>query len=425
MKKIEKMIKMVRNELVVLKKNLKKELNFLFILSFKNYLKNLFFPIKKNYIILLIRFVILYPIFKFFFDFIIFIFTVFFNFYYIFFDRFFEILKKFNEIFFLDSLFFKLNLRVINFFRYFFLFMFFVNISNDLKKKNIRLWLYILEFFADIFIYIIRRRLNIRYSLYPVLKFIELILVIFYFFSCIFASFFDIFMMPLIKILHEQVFLKIKFSYRYYVTLFKFIRRGPYYLNNVALLQMSTMLQKNGFVAPNCNDRLRWYKAKLAYRAYRRKYLKAELTPDRVDNAALNIYIYLLDLLKDTRYKRKYIGVFDLLRALYPYSILVDIYFYFVYFFMGIIYISYICFIPIGFLFICCYAAAIAYGVIYYIYCLCFKDIDFYLELKRKEVRNERFKKKIISIYMFFYDKIKDIYDFIVFLLKKIKNFIK
>lgn len=425
MKKIDKVRNMVRNEWVVLKKNLRKELNFFFSLSFKKYILNLFFPVNNNYIILFFRFILLYPIFKFFFDLIIFIFIIFFNFYFIIFDRIFELLKKLNDIFFLDSLFFKFNLKIIKFFRYIILFMFFVNIHNDLKKKNIRLWLYIFEFFADIFIYIMKRRLNIRYTLYPFLKFYELILVILHFFLSIFAAFFDSFLMPILEFIYTKIILKSYFSFRYYITLFLFIKKGPYYLNNVALLQMSTMLQKNGFVAPICKDKVKWYKAKLAYRAYRRKYLKAELTPDKVDNNALNIYIYLCDLVKDTRYQRKYIGIFDLLKVLYPYSIFVDLYFNFVYFFMGVIYVIYICLAPIWFILFLFYAAYLAYGIYYYIYCLLFKDIDFYLDLKRKETRNENLKKKFNENYIFFRDKIKKIYIFFCHILKKIKNLFK
>jgi hypothetical protein len=38
--------------------------------------------------------------------------------------------------------------------------------------------------------------------------------------------------------------------------MFIFNSRGPYYLNNVALFQISTMLKKNGFVAPVCKDKV-------------------------------------------------------------------------------------------------------------------------------------------------------------------------
>jgi hypothetical protein len=88
------------------------------------------------------------------------------------------------------------------------------------------------------------------------------------------------------------------------------------------------MLKKNGFVAPVCKDKVIWYKAKLAARGYRRKYLRYELTPDVIDDKSLNIYIFLNDLLKDTRYQRKYFGFFDFIKAMFPHVIMVDIFFF-------------------------------------------------------------------------------------------------
>src|SRR6185312_8423924 len=70
------------------------------------------------------------------------------------------------------------------------------------------------------------------------------------------------------------------------------------------------------------------------YRLYRRKFIKAELTPDVVDKAALNIYIYLKSLLKDTRYQRKNISFFDVIVIIFPYNLLSDLFFIMVFFFL-------------------------------------------------------------------------------------------
>src|SRR6185437_1010775 len=86
---------------------------------------------------------------------------------------------------------------------------------------------------------------------------------------------------------------------------------------------------------------------KLDYRLYRRKFIKAELTPDVVDKAALNIYIYLKSLLKDTRYQRKNISFFDVIVIIFPYNLLSDLFFTMVFFFMGIVYILYFLLWPI------------------------------------------------------------------------------
>lgn len=86
----------------ILKRNIRKEFVYLFSLSFKKYLKNLFFPENKKFIFLFFSYITFFPIFKLFFDVIVFILTVIFNFYYIFMERIFEFLKKLNEFFFFE-----------------------------------------------------------------------------------------------------------------------------------------------------------------------------------------------------------------------------------------------------------------------------------------------------------------------------------
>jgi hypothetical protein len=47
-----------------------------------------------------------------------------------------------------------------------------------------------------------------------------------------------------------------------------FNKSGKYYLNRVTLFQIITILQRNGFVAPVCNDKIKLLKANLDYQAY-------------------------------------------------------------------------------------------------------------------------------------------------------------
>lgn len=413
------------NEWVMLKKNIKKEVNYLSSLSFKAYFVKLFVSTSKTSLFNIIRFLTLYPFFKFFFDVFLFILKMVFNFYYIIFDRIFDFFKNLNLIIFSDGFFFKLNLRIINFFRYIFLFLFFVNINNDLKKKNIKFWVYIFEFFADIFIKIMRRRFNFRFSLYPVLKFMEASVLFIYMNSLIVSGFFDLFIMPLFRITFQRGYEVVRFSYRYYRVLFKYNSRGPFLFTDVSLFHISTMLQKNGFVAPVCEDKLEWYKAKLAYRAYRRKYLRAELTPDVVDKNALNIYIYLKDLLKDTRYQRKYIGVFDLLKVWFPYSIIIPLFFFLIHLFIGLIYVIFFLCFPIFIFFLILNCLHIIYQELHFLYVLCFKPIDNCLKEKRIEVRNERYKRKIQDFCAFYYEEYYKFYKYLLKLLKELKLFIK
>jgi len=82
--------------------------------------------------------------------------------------------------------------------------------------------------------------------------------------------------------------------------------------------------------------------------------LSYELTPDKIDGKALNIYIYLKELLKDTRYQRKYFGIFDFIRVMYPYNIIVDTIFFFKHFIIGFIFIVYILLMPFVFFYVFC-----------------------------------------------------------------------
>jgi hypothetical protein len=139
MKNTEKIRMLFNDEAKILIKNIRKELNFIFSLSFKEYLYNLIFPRNLNFMFKIIRILILFPIFRFLFDSCIFILTIIFNFYFLFFERVFDFLKKFFIILFDDTFILKPILRIISFFRYIFLFMFFVNIVKNFKKKKIRL----------------------------------------------------------------------------------------------------------------------------------------------------------------------------------------------------------------------------------------------------------------------------------------------
>jgi len=249
---------LIRNEWLVLKKNIKKEFDYLFSLSFKEYIYNLFFPWNKEYIKIIIRLLLFYPVFKFIYDFFFFLFRTLFNFYFIFFERIFEFLKKINVIIFGEGFISVTLKKIINFFRYIILFMFFVNINKVLKKKNIRLWVYIFEKFVDFNIYLLRRRLKIRYILYPVFKLIEIFLIFLNIFGCVIASGFDVVLLALLEMAYYHIFLGILLRVRYYITLLKFKFGGPYYLNDVALFHMSSLLKKNGFIAPDCKDKFVW-----------------------------------------------------------------------------------------------------------------------------------------------------------------------
>ena len=87
--------------------------------------------------------------------------------------------------------------------------MFFVNIASDLRKKKIPLWVYIFEFFADVLIVILRRRFNFRFILYPVLKILELMLLILHLAFSLVAAFIDYVLVPSYHIFRALIFVRI------------------------------------------------------------------------------------------------------------------------------------------------------------------------------------------------------------------------
>jgi len=211
--------------------------------------------------------------------------------------------------------------------------------------------------------------------------------------------------------------------YRYFYIVWRYKKKGKYHLNNMLLFHISTDLQQKGFVGPECKDNLVWIKAKLDYRLYRRKFIKAELTPDVVDKAALNIYIYLKSLLKDTRYQRKNISFFDVIVIIFPYNLLSDLFFTMVFFFMGIVYILYFLLWPIIGLYVGLRVMYVIYDFFEFVYMLWFKDLDLYLiRVKKTEVRNKKIKKRFDKISAFIYSKINKFYLFIKNNFKLFKN---
>src|SRR5271163_3328300 len=126
-----KILLIINGEYIVLCKNLKKEIKYILLLSFKEYFKELIFPKDMNFFLIFLRIITLYILLRFFFDVLFFIFKVSFNFYFI--------ILKLNFLFFGNFFFFKFNLKFIKFFKYLIFFMFFVNILEDIKKKKIPL----------------------------------------------------------------------------------------------------------------------------------------------------------------------------------------------------------------------------------------------------------------------------------------------
>jgi hypothetical protein len=118
------------------------------------------------------------------------------------------------------------------------------------------------------------------------------------------------------------------------------MRRGA------SLFHVSTMLQKNGFKVPESSE-LDKFKAKVDYQEYCNKYNEADLTPDYLDDEALDIYVFLLELFKDTRYELRPISMLGFFFVVFPYSFFRHLAILLYYFFVGLFYCSCLILFPL------------------------------------------------------------------------------
>jgi len=96
-----KRIKLILNsEFANMRRDLKKEVKYIFSLSLKMYLKNLIFPKYMSYIFVLLRIITLFILLRLIFDILFFCFKIIFNFYFIFGERIFEVILRLNSLFF-------------------------------------------------------------------------------------------------------------------------------------------------------------------------------------------------------------------------------------------------------------------------------------------------------------------------------------
>ena len=201
------------------------------------------------------------------------------------------------------------------------------------------------------------------------MQFIVLLLL---FFSDVFVNYICIPIINLIEfiyILFSRSILFLKMIN--HVRRFNKIASNLYLRKGSSLFHIATMLQRNGFKAPK-STKLDKLKARVEYINYRRKFIKSELTPDYLDDEALDIYIYLLTLFLDTRYEIKSLPIKEFFFLLFPYEILINLYIFFYYFFIGLIFFLYLVFFL--FILIFCFGLETIYAlydrfILYYYLC--------------------------------------------------------
>lgn len=388
----------VESEFKLLKRNFKKEINFLSTLSFKDYLNRLVFPEGVRSFVVFLRCVTLYVFLRFFFDVCFFILWVLFNFYYIVVERIFSVISKVNALFFLDWLIFGFNEKWISRFRSFFLCLYFVNLSATLKKRRIPLYYYIFEQIANKLIRRLRRRRTkaIRKAFRRLFWWTLIaITTLCHFIAAVFAFFIDLIVFEPLPFFRRVIGLRIKFWIKYFLMIRAYRKKGVFFLNDNFLFHVSNELKRAGFNAPVCTRKKRVLIAKIDYRRYRRRYRLSGYEPDYIDRATLDVYIYLKDLLINTRFQRKKLGYFEIVPLIIPFALIVRIYFFIFYFFVGCLYLFYFYYSPYIVSFCLACILFVVLHKFYYVYCLCSKDVtEHVIRMKR----NDDIRKKLVKI---------------------------
>lgn len=106
------------------------------------------------------------------------------------------------------------------------------------------------------------------------------------------------------------------------------------------------MMQRHGFRGPVCSD-FDKFRARVEYNEYCRQYTNSDLTPDYLDDDALNIYVFLLELFKDTRYELKRIPLIGFFIIIYPYTFVTEVAILLYYLYIGFIYCFCFVFFPV------------------------------------------------------------------------------
>lgn len=129
-----------------------------------------------------------------------------------------------------------------------------------------------------------------------------------------------------------------------YIRIFVYVYRynkiaGVSYLRQgSSLFHIANMMQASGFKAPKASD-FDKFRAKIDYSEYCRRYYNSDLPPDDLDDEALDIYVFLLELFSDTRYELKTISMMGFFFIIFPYSFLRHVAIFLYYLYIGLTYI--------------------------------------------------------------------------------------
>lgn len=336
-------------EIKYLMSKFKKEIIGYFKSDYLSYLKKLFLGKNKKWMNIFFRIFFFGFIFRLILD----ISKIIFNFYYIIMFWFFSNLKFFLRFYTFNEFWIDFISKIINFFQYFFLFTPFVKINERLVKRKKKLYVYLLERSIDYSIRMIWWRPRIKVKLAHIAEAVEFILI---FFGVIPSKLLvDIITLLTASIL-EFLYIhytkwRLYFGIIHYVWQYNKFAGNSYLRQGSSLFHIAHMLQKQGFVVPKARMITRAL-ARFEYKQYKRNYKKAELSPEKLNDEALDIYIFLLDLFSDTRYELKRLPLMEFFFIIFPYEILIHVFWFFFYLYIGLVYLFLFIFFPIVLIFV-------------------------------------------------------------------------
>jgi hypothetical protein len=185
----------------------------------------------------------------------------------------------------------------------------------------------------------------------------------------------------LIWLLFSDLFLFVRIFI--YVHQYNRIAGVSYLRQGSSLFHIAAIMQGHGFKAPKSSD-FDKFRAKIEYGEYCRRYRNSDLPPDELDDEALDIYVFLLELFSDTRYELRTIPMMGFFFIIFPYSFLRHLAVFCYYLYIGLSYIFFFIFFP---LILINAGLGISYEffrVLLVVHFLFFHDLDYLAHVKTK-----------------------------------------
>jgi hypothetical protein len=143
------------------------------------------------------------------------------------------------------------------------------------------------------------------------------------------------------------------------------------------------MMQRHGFKAPKSSE-FDKFRARIEYGEYCRRYISSDLPPDHLDDEALDIYVFLLELFSDTRYELKTIPMIGFFFIIFPYSFFRHMAIFLYYFYVTLSFMIFFILFPLVFVYSGLGIGYEFFKVLEVIHFLFFHDLDHLARLKTK-----------------------------------------